>query len=68
MVYPDKVIKDAVKEAQHTLTEYVQPGERSAKKTVEKLLDTLDNNDLNEAINESDRADQHEPMRHEKAS
>lgn len=62
----DKVIKDAVKDAQHTLTEYVQSGERSAEETVEKLLTTLDNNDINEAINESDRADRHEPIQHEK--
>lgn len=55
MKNPDKVIKQAVKEAQHTLAEYVHPGERDAEDTVEKLLTTLDGNDVNEAILESDR-------------
>lgn len=60
MKNPDKVIKEAVKGAQHTLAEYVHPGERNAEDTVEKLLTTLDDNDVNEAILESDRNEDRE--------
>jgi hypothetical protein len=56
---PNKTIKDAVKDAQHTLTEYTQPGERNCTKTVEKLLTTLDNNEVAEAVLESDQQEGH---------
>jgi hypothetical protein len=46
---PDKAIKEAVKDAQHTLTE-----QRNCEDTVEKLLTALDNNEVAEAILESD--------------
>lgn len=55
MKNPDRVIKEAIKDAQHTLAEYVHPGERNAEDTVEALLTTLDDNDVNEAILGSDR-------------
>jgi hypothetical protein len=54
MKNPDKVIKEAVKDAAHTLAEYLHPGERNCKETVNKLLTTLDNNEVAEAILESD--------------
>jgi hypothetical protein len=54
MKNPDKVIKEAVKDANHTLAEYLYPGERNCNQTVQKLLTTLDNNDVAEAILESD--------------
>jgi len=54
MKNPDKVIKEAVKDAAHTLAEYLHPGEHNCKETVNKLLTTLDNNDVAEAILESD--------------
>ena len=40
MKNPDKVIKEAVKDAAHTLAEYLHPGERNCKETVNKLLTT----------------------------
>ena len=59
MKNPDKVIKEAVKDAGHTLAEYIRPGERSCKETVNKLLTILDNNDVAEAILESDAQEAH---------
>jgi hypothetical protein len=40
--------------AQHTLTEYIQPGNRSCDETVNKLISTLDNPEIAEAMLESD--------------
>jgi hypothetical protein len=51
---PDKTIKEAVKDAQHTLTEYIHPGNRNCDETVNKLITTLGNNEVAEAILESD--------------
>jgi hypothetical protein len=51
---PDKTIKEAVKDAQHTLTEYIQPGNRNCDETVSKLITTLDNPEIAEAMLESD--------------
>jgi len=51
---PDETIKEAVKDAQHTLTEYVQPGNRNCDETINKLISTLDNPEVAEAILESD--------------
>ena len=48
MKNPDKAIKEAVKDAPHTLAEYVHPGDRNAEETVEELLATLDDNEVNE--------------------
>lgn len=51
---PEKKIKEAVKEAQNTLARYVEPGERDCEATINKLLDTLDDTDVVQAVNESD--------------
>jgi hypothetical protein len=51
---PNKTIKEAVKDAQHALTEYLQPGNRDCEETVNELLTTLENNEVAEAILESD--------------
>jgi hypothetical protein len=51
---PDETIKQAVKDAQHTLTEYIHPGNRNCDETISKLISTLDNPEIAEAILESD--------------
>jgi hypothetical protein len=55
---PDETIKQAVKDAQHTLTEYIHPGNRGCDETISKLISTLDNPEIAEAILESDIQDQ----------
>jgi hypothetical protein len=55
---PDETIKQAVKDAQHTLTEYVHPGNRNCDETISKLISTLDNPEIAEAILESDIQEQ----------
>jgi len=57
---PDKVLKEAVKEATGILSEYLHPGERDCDATIQTLLSTLDNNDVAEAIIESDEMEQHD--------
>jgi uncharacterized protein DUF3606 len=47
-------MKDPDKEASGILAEYLQPGARHCQATVEKLLTALDNNDVAEAMIESD--------------
>ncbi len=51
---PDETMKQAVKDAQHTLTEYVHPGHRGCDETITKLISTLDNPEIAEAIRDSD--------------
>ncbi|HET9715731.1 MAG TPA: hypothetical protein VFP60_06045 [Pseudolabrys sp.] len=55
---PDRIIKQAVKDAQHTLTEYMHSHGEGCEDAVEKLLTTLDNNDVAEAILVSDELEQ----------
>lgn len=60
---PDKVIKQAVREATGILAEYLHSGERDCEATIEKLLTTLDNNDVAEALIESDEMEHHNGRR-----
>lgn len=46
-------------EASGTLAEYLQPGERDYEGTILKLLSTLDNNDIAEALIQSDDMEHH---------
>jgi hypothetical protein len=56
---PEKTIREAVKEASGILGEYLHPGERDCEATIQKLLSTLDNNDVAEALLESDEMESH---------
>jgi hypothetical protein len=41
-----KVLKEAVKDAQHSLADHLRPEGDSCEETVDKLLTTLDNNEV----------------------
>jgi hypothetical protein len=56
---PDKVIKETVRRASAILAEYVQPGERNCEATVERLLNIFDNDNIVEALTESDELEHH---------
>jgi hypothetical protein len=46
----------AVRQAQLILSDYIEPGPRSAEKTIERLLDVLDRNDVVEAVDRLEEA------------
>ena len=50
----DMTIRAAVKEAQRILADYVEPGPRDADKTINKLLDVLDDPHLVEVTEDAD--------------
>lgn len=50
---PDRV-RDAVKQAQVILASYVEPGPRDRNKTINELLDVLDDEELIEAMERED--------------
>lgn len=50
---PDRV-REAVKQAQAILARYVEPGPRDCNKTINDLLDVLDNEKLIEAMERED--------------
>ena len=56
---PDRVIKETVRRATAILAEYVQPGERDCEATVERLLNIFDNDNIVEALTESDETEHH---------
>jgi len=49
---PEEQVTDAVERAQRLLAEYVEPGKRDCEKTVNQLLDVLDDEALIEAVDE----------------
>lgn len=51
---PDRVIRAAVKEAQAILARYVEPGPRDCNKTINDLLNVLDDEKLIEAMERED--------------
>lgn len=63
---PNQTIKKAVKQAQETLARHIAPGDidpngrpeqRDCRQTINELLDTLDDTDVLQAVNEIDRRD-----------
>lgn len=57
---PDKVIRETVRRATAILAEYVQPGKRDCETTVKRLLNILDNDNIVEALAESDDMEHHD--------
>lgn len=51
---PDKIIKESVRRALAILAQYVEPGRRDCEATIDRLLSTLDNDHIAEAMAESD--------------
>jgi hypothetical protein len=49
---PEKQIIDAVEKAQGLLSRYIEPGPRNCEKTINELLDVLDDKKLIEAVDE----------------
>lgn len=47
---PDKVLKKAVEETIGIVAEYVEPGPRNAEETVEKVIETVDNQKVKDAL------------------
>jgi hypothetical protein len=52
MSKPDETLKTAVKRASDILADYVQPGPRNCERTLDQLLETLDNDAVAEAVAE----------------
>jgi hypothetical protein len=52
-----KQVAEAVEKAQRILAEYAEPGPRNCEKTINKLLDVLDDGALIEAVDEVKRDD-----------
>ena len=50
----DKIIKEALKDAQHTLAKRVDPGGIGCDEAINELLTTLDNDKVVEAVMDSD--------------
>jgi hypothetical protein len=49
----DKTIINAVEKAQDILAHYVEPGPRDCEKTINSLMDVLDDGELIEAVDEA---------------
>jgi hypothetical protein len=49
---PEKEVIGAVETAQRILGEYIQPGPRDCEQTIDNLMDVLDSNPVNEAVDE----------------
>ena len=56
MMDPNERLKDAVEHSIETLAEHIQPGDRNCEGTVNRLAETLDNDEVKEAIEQSDAA------------
>jgi hypothetical protein len=57
---PEKKMKAALKEAGHTIAEYVDPApgdDRDPEETLDELIGEIDNDDVGQALAESDRAE-----------
>jgi hypothetical protein len=51
---PDKVLKETVEKTIDVVGDYVEPGPRDAEETVQKVIETVDNDTVKEAIEASD--------------
>jgi hypothetical protein len=49
---PEKVLTDAIEEAQGILGEYIAPGSRDCNQTINRLLAVLNNDAIIEAVDE----------------
>jgi hypothetical protein len=47
---PDKVLKKKFEKTIEAVADYVEPGPRNAEETVEKVIETVDNNEVKEAL------------------
>jgi len=47
---PDKVLKEAVEKTIDVVADYVEPGPRNAEATMEKVIETVDNDEVKAAI------------------
>jgi hypothetical protein len=47
---PEKLVLDAIEQAQRTLANYVEPGKRSCEATINELLSILDDEQIVEAV------------------
>jgi hypothetical protein len=56
MADPNEKLKEAIETSLEILTDYIEPGERNCESTVNKLTKALDNDEVKEAIEESDGA------------
>ena len=55
---PDQKIKQALKDVQKKLRDYIEPGERDCKEALDQIADIADDNDVVQAVIDSDRQEQ----------
>jgi hypothetical protein len=66
---PDKRLKKAVEDSLEIIGDYIQPGERDCETTLNKLSETLDNREVQRAVEQSEKqeAQKDDGRRSEKA-
>jgi len=57
-VNPDQKIKQALKDVQKKLRDYIEPGERDCEEALNQIADIADHNDVGQAVIDSDRQEQ----------
>jgi hypothetical protein len=52
---PDKVLKETVEKTIEVVADYVEPGPHNAEETVQKVIETVDNDEVKAAVEASDQ-------------